>query len=430
MLKPNLCAEGSVEQSSGTLPPLAGGRPQAAPRGQADDSAWYRAMGAAVREAGMGEPALLIDLDRLDANIERVRQAAPAGRGLRLVQKSLPSLSLLEYIVPRLGARGLMTFHRPFLNRYAERAPQHDQLLGKPMPVAAVHQFYREHRPGGGFDPARQLQWLVDTEARLAQYLALAQAQDLCLQVNLEIDVGLRRGGVPAPEALAPLLALVAAHPRHLRWSGFMAYDSHAVQAPPWSSPARAVAQCNERHRAFIGWARAQHPALCHEGLCFNGAGSPTVTLHGSDTPLTELSMGSALVKPSDFDVGSLAALKPALLLATPVLKVLPHLEIPFIEPLARLAGSLLPGRGQSVFVYGGRWMARPVWPAGMRSNGLYGLSSNQQLMNLPASVAVAPDEVVLWRPTQSEAVLLQCGDLLGVRNGRVVQRFAVDALG
>lgn len=427
MLKPNLCAEGRVEQAPGALPPLAGGRPQAAPRGRADESAWYRAMGTAVREAGVGEPALLIDLDRLDANIERVRQALPAGRNLRLVQKSLPSLPLLEYIVPRLGARGLMTFHRPFLNRYAERAPQHDQLLGKPMPVAAVQQFYRELRPGGGFDPARHLQWLVDTEARLAQYLALAQAQDLCLQVNVEIDVGLRRGGVPAPEALAPLLALVAAHPRHLRWSGFMAYDSHAVQAPAWSSPVRAVAQCNERHRAFIAWARAHHPALCHEGLCFNGAGSPTLTLHGNDTPLTELSMGSALVKPCDFDVASLAVLQPALLLATPVLKVLPHLEIPFIEPLARLAGRLLPGRGQSVFVYGGRWMARPVWPAGLRSNGLYGLSSNQQLMNLPAAVAVAPDDVVLWRPTQSEAVLLQCGDLLGVRGGRVVQRFAVD---
>jgi D-serine deaminase-like pyridoxal phosphate-dependent protein len=43
--------------------------------------------------------------------------------------------------------------------------------------------------------------------------------------------------------------------------------------------------------------------------------------------------------------------------------------------------------------------------------------------------VAVAPDDVVLWRPTQSEAVLLQCGDLLGVRGGRVVERFAVDTV-
>jgi D-serine deaminase-like pyridoxal phosphate-dependent protein len=403
--------------------------PMSFPSRGADESGWYRSMARAVREAGVGEPALLIDLDRLDANIEQLRSAVPPGRSVRLVQKSLPSLPLIEYVVPRLGVRGLMMFHRPFLNVYAQRAPRHDQLLGKPMPVAAAHAFYEAWRPGCGFDPSTQLQWLVDTEARLAQYLALARTKRLCLQVNLEIDVGLRRGGVPAPEALAPLLALVAANPQHLRWSGFMGYDSHAVQAPPWSSPLQAVARSNARHRGFIAWAQAHHPALFHDRLCFNGAGSPTVTLHSVDTPLTELALGSALVKPTDFDVPSLAMLRPAALIATPVLKVLPHLELPFIEPLARLAGRLLPGRGQSVFVYGGRMMARPVWPPGLRSNRLYGLSSNQQLLNLPAGVPVAVDDSVLWRPTQSEAVLLQFGDLLGVRGGRVVERFAADPL-
>jgi D-serine deaminase-like pyridoxal phosphate-dependent protein len=79
------------------------------------------------------------------------------------------------------------------------------------------------------------------------------------------------------------------------------------------------------------------------------------------------------------------------------------------------------------VFLYGGRLMARPVWPPGLASNPLYGLSSNQQMMNLPAGVPIAPDDMVLWRPTQSEAVLLQHGDWLGVRNGQVVERFAVD---
>lgn len=85
------------------------------------------------------------------------------------------------------------------------------------------------------------------------------------------------------------------------------------------------------------------------------------------------------------------------------------------------------PGRGQTAFVYGGKLMGRPVWPAGLKGNRLYGESSNQQMMNLPARVPVAPDDVALWRPTQSEPVLLQYGALVGVSGGEVVERFAVD---
>jgi D-serine deaminase-like pyridoxal phosphate-dependent protein len=206
-----------------------------------------------------------------------------------------------------------------------------------------------------------------------------------------------------------------------------MGYDSHAVLAPPWSSPAAAAAQARERYRGFIAWVREHHPALWHDDLCFNGAGSGTLPLHGEDTPLTDLSAGSALLKPTDFDVPTLGPLKPAALVATPVLKVLPQLEIPFIAPLARWAGRWWPGRGQSVFLYGGRLMAEPVWPPGLKGNRLYGYSSNQQMMNLPSGTPVAPDDMALWRPTQSEAVLLQHGDLVGVRGGEVVARFAVD---
>jgi D-serine deaminase-like pyridoxal phosphate-dependent protein len=392
----------------------------------ADDATWYRTTVAALQRADIGEPALVIDLDRLAANADTLARLRQPGRALRLVQKSLPSLALLRWLAPRLDVHGLMVFHRPFLNHYAREAPEFDLLLGKPLPVAAAAMFYRALR-APRFDATHQLRWLVDTPERLAQYAQLARTLGTTLQVCIEIDVGLHRGGVPQPDALAPLFAQFEAAPQQLRWAGFMGYDSHAVQAPFWTSPARAVAAANRRYRAFIDWARARHPALWHDALVFNGAGRGTLALHGPDSPLTDLSVGSALVKPTDFDVPTLAALQPAALLATPVLKVLPRLELPFIAPLARVAGRLWAARGQSVFLYGGRQLARPVWPPGLVANRLYGLSSNQQMMNLPRSVPVAPDEIALWRPTQSEAVLLQHGPLLGLRGGEVVERFAVD---
>ncbi|MEW6703882.1 MAG: alanine racemase [Pseudomonadota bacterium] len=392
----------------------------------AADAPWYRTVAQALRRAGVGEPAVVIDLDRLERNADALLRLLPAGRSLRLVQKSLPSLPLLRHLAARLRSRGLMVFHRPYLNHYAAHAPGFDLLLGKPLPVAAAWTFHQRLR-APRFDAARQLRWLVDTADRLAQYRDLAHTLGTCLQVSIEIDVGLCRGGVPEPEALAPLFALLAADPQHLRWGGFMGYDSHAVQAPWWSSPQRAVSACNRRYGAFIDWARARHASLWHEDLCFNGAGSGTLALHGADSPLTDLSAGSALVKPADFDLPTLAGLQPAVLVATPVLKVLQGLHMPFIGPLADWVGRWWPGRGQSVFVYGGRLMARPVWPPGLRDNRLYGLSSNQQMMNLPRSVAVAPDDLALWRPTQSEVALLQHGPLLGLRGGEVVERFGLD---
>jgi D-serine deaminase-like pyridoxal phosphate-dependent protein len=50
-----------------------------------------------------------------------------------------------------------------------------------------------------------------------------------------------------------------------------------------------------------------------------------------------------------------------------------------------------------------------------MRSSRLYGLSSNQQFMSVPKHVAVSVDDYVFFRPRQSEAVLLEFGDLLAL---------------
>ena len=97
---------------------------------------------------------LVIDLDRLDRNIDRVVNSvavAPA-KTYRVVVKSVPSPALVDYVTTRANTRALMVFHRPFLQAMATLRPDSDILLGKPMPMAAVATFYREHK--GPFDPA------------------------------------------------------------------------------------------------------------------------------------------------------------------------------------------------------------------------------------------------------------------------------------
>lgn len=158
-------------------------------------SDYFARLNRELKAQGPMHPVMLIDLDRLDHNIDVVMQSVRrAGKSLRLVEKSLPSPQLLDYIAKRAGTQRLMSFHQPFLNHDAERFPESDILLGKPLPVRAAQLFYEAHR--GPFDPARQLQWLLDTPERLAQYLALAKALNIRMRINIELDVGLHRGGV------------------------------------------------------------------------------------------------------------------------------------------------------------------------------------------------------------------------------------------
>ena len=218
--------------------------------------AYFSRLQAALQAEGELLPRLIVDLDRQDHNIDQaVAFAAQAGKALRLVEKSLPSFQLLDYIARRAGTRRLMSFHQPFLNLDAQHWPDADILLGKPMPVALAGRFYEQH--SGPFDPQRQLQWLIDTPERLQQYLALAQRRGTRLNINLELDVGLHRGGIPEGEAgavmLRAMLRLLAQHPQHLRFTGFMGYEPHVAMLPrPFGAPERLLAQAMATYQARV----------------------------------------------------------------------------------------------------------------------------------------------------------------------------------
>lgn len=394
-------------------------------------SPYFKALNAALKKDGPYRPVLLIDLDKLDRNIQALRKIIPAHMGYRIVAKSLPSPQLLSYIVERTGTQRLMVFHEAFLKQTAVDFPGADVLLGKPMPVKAAAAFYREFAPmssaGAAFDPQRQLQWLIDTEERLAQYQQLAAALGTRMRINIELDVGLHRGGLRAPEQLQPLLDRIMADPRHLEWAGFMGYDPHVVKLPRIiKSPQAAYAQSQAIYRGFIEWARKRYPHIDAAALCLNGAGSPSMLLHREGSAINDLAAGSCLVKPTDFDIPTLEDFEPAAYIATPVLKKMSGVELPGMESIKDLAPRWNPNWQQTYFIYGGKWSARVESPAGLRGNGLYGTSSNQEIVNGSRLTQLAVDDHVFLRPTQSEAVFLEFGDMLALRGGQVVSRWPV----
>lgn len=382
----------------------------------ANHSPYFETMSNALDAAGQAKPTLVIDKARLLANVATLGKHVQGRFDYRVVVKSLPSLPLLREIMAAADTRRLMLFHQPFINRVAAELPQADVLLGKPMPVAAARNFYRQFE-GGAFEPARQLRWLLDTPERARQYAALAAELEQPLLACIEIDVGLHRGGVQDDAELVALLDVLRAS-RWLSFAGFMGYEPHIAKVPGDPLAHRDKAMATYAH--YIEVAQAHLGAAWPEDALLNAGGSPTYQYYDTGAfPFNELAAGSCLVKPTDFDLPSLADHRPASYIATPVLKAMDTVQIPGIN-LGPLQGWWNPNQARSFFTYGGWWKALPESPPGLVNNSLYGRSTNQEMLNGSRRIDLAADDWIFLRPTQSEFVFLQFGDIAVYEDGAI----------
>jgi D-serine deaminase-like pyridoxal phosphate-dependent protein len=374
-------------------------------------SAYFAALSDALKAAGVFQPCLLLDLDRLDSNIALVKERLDPGLAVRLVDKSLACLPLLSHIGKALGTTSFMTFHSPITHAVLKAFPDAEMLYGKPMPVGAATAALVNRD-----DDWSRVCWLIDTQERLVEYGALAAELDIELRIAFEIDVGLHRGGFASPDALSQALSTLSAHKR-LRCEGVMAYEAHAPHIPGlFGGPAKALAQASQRAAAFVACLGADQRHILNIG------GSKTALLHHGRVA-NEVSMGSAFVLPSDFDTPGLEGFQSAAFIATPILKVVEPM-LPGPPAVTRLLQAIGRFPRKGCYLYGGKWMAEPVFPEGMKTNGLLGLSSNQQFMGLPADAVARPGDYAFLRPTQSEAVLQQFGSIAVFSGGRIADRW------
>jgi len=389
---------------------------------------YFNKLNQLLRREAIDRPVLIIDLDRLDRNIDRVAKsvAATNKKTYRVVVKSIPSPQLVDYVAKRAKTTALMSFHRPFIQAMANLRPDSDILLGKPMPLAAAHHFYAEHR--GPFNPEHQLQWLIDSDARLDQYLAMAKSQNLKMRVNLEIDVGLHRGGYSTPADLIATLKTISANPQNLEFAGFMGYDAHLMGLPDFLAE-RELPRVKARYAAFLDMLKSQFPALLTDRLTFNCAGSPTFRHYEQDSFVNDLSAGSCLMKPTHYDLPILQDFEASSFVASPVLKRVKGANLPTLESLGPLIRGWDTNETQMYFGYSGNWLAENESPPGLHPHFAY-TSSNQQGYSASNSVTIDVDDFIFLRPTQSEAVLLQFGDLVLVRGDKIEDRWPVLPVG
>jgi D-serine deaminase-like pyridoxal phosphate-dependent protein len=376
-------------------------------------NAYFQQLSRALREAGIARPTLVVDRARMLANADAAAAAlAPSGLPLRLVVKSLPAFGLLDPLAERLRTNRFMVFNGAMLQTMIASHPEADLLLGKPLPVQEAASFIE----AGGASSAASPQWLIDTPERFRAYVDRARAAGRRLRVSFEIDVGLHRGGFADPDALKAALDIAKAEPL-VEVCGLMGYDPHVAKVP---DPDGAFRSVQRRYRDAVACVTSELGVQA-SALTLNTAGSPTYKLHAAGTEANEVSVGSAFVKPLDFDLPTLAHHQPASFIATPVLKALDRARLPALESLQGIMAAWDPNTERAFFIYGGHWLARPESPPGLQFSSIFGRSSNQELLTGSRRVALAVDDYVFFRPTQSEAVFLQFGPIAMVEDGAVV---------
>ncbi|MEY4953551.1 MAG: hypothetical protein RL299_1975 [Pseudomonadota bacterium] len=369
--------------------------------------AYFKGLSDALKRAGLMRPTLVIDRARLTANIAAIRKSTNAAKlPLRVVAKSLPSPGLLDAIMAGMGTQRLMVFSAEMLLQLLPLQPQADYLMGKPLPVS---EFARVA------DKAARVQWLIDTSERLAQYIEAAKARGIALRVNFEIDVGLHRGGFTDLQALAAAVRQAQASGAEV--AGLMGYEPHVPKMP---SPDKAYASAQAAYSAAIEVLKGA--GLDPAKLTLNSAGSPTFRRHCKGTVANEVSVGSAFVKPGDFELDDLGDLLPAAFIATPVIKASPDQALPGVEALSGALHWWDRNSQRGFFIHGGHWLAKPASPPGLQYSKLFGRSSNQELLTGSKLIDLKPDDHVFLHPDQSEALLLQFGDLAVYEDGQVAE--------
>ena len=366
----------------------------------------------ALRQAGQTLPCLVLDRARFVANLALARSRAQPGTGLRVVAKSLAALPMLDLAVQQLGAVGVMTFSSAMLHSLLQERPALDHLMGKPLPVGAAAEVLTQQAKAPD-----QVIWLLDTVVRAQQYAELAQSRGIRLRVAIELDVGLHRGGVE-PAAFAALLSQIQQMPE-LQLEGVMGYEPHLDKLP---------APLRKRSIAAVGQAlRGAAALLKQRGITgpqgatplVNTGGSLTFDRYGPAQGVSEVSLGSVLVKPQDFSRPATRGFLPAMFIATPILKYRANNPLPGLDGLNPL---LTWRRRANLAIYGGYWKASPVYPPGYGYSGVFGRSSNQEVWSGPQLAASPVDHFAFLRPSQSEAVIPEFGEILVLSEGQITE--------
>ena len=258
-------------------------------------------------------PALVLDLDAFERNLDVMQTAATAaGVALRPHAKAhkTPAIALAQL---QRGAVGIccqkVSEALPFLQAGVADIHISNQTVG-PAKATLLAQLARHGRFSVCVDHAQQV----------ADLAAATAAQGSQLRVFIEIDIGQGRCGVADAPAVLRLLDALAPHPQ-LQFGGLQAYQGGVQHVRGHAQRRDAAARAAERTAAVVA-------ALAAAGVAcpvVTGGGSGSVEFDLASGVYTELQPGSYVFMDGDYgrnEAGAGLRFQHSLFIASTVMSV------------------------------------------------------------------------------------------------------------
>jgi 3-hydroxy-D-aspartate aldolase len=237
-----------------------------------------------MRRDEVKTPALILDLDALDKNIELMAiQCAEFGVALRPHAKSHKSAEIARRLIAA-GALGASCATIAEAEALAA-AGIPGLLITSPMSTN-----YMLERVSRLLLRRAEIILVADDFRNIHALAAIASKSDQPLRVCVELDVGLGRTGCPDIDDAVGLAQHIRAQ-ASLKFVGLQAYWGHLQQLMPFEERQRQVSQGIERVRAAVSALRAA--AL--EPDIITGGGTGTHWLDVQSNVFTEIQPGSFL---------------------------------------------------------------------------------------------------------------------------------------
>ncbi len=242
-----------------------------------------------MREDEVDTPALLIDLDAFEHNLDRMAALLrPTGARLRAHAKTHKS-PVIAHLQMTRGAVG----------QCVQKIGEAEVLAWGGVPdILVSNQVVGDAKLArlAALSRIAQVAICADDPANVARLAAVAEAAGVRLTVLVEIDVGMSRCGVPpGPEAVA--LAGQVAASRHLRFGGIQAYHGSAQHVRDPGKRAAVIAEAVDDARRTVEQLR-QRGLDCP---VVGGAGTGSFEHEAASGIYTEIQAGSYAFMDADY---------------------------------------------------------------------------------------------------------------------------------
>ena len=370
--------------------------------------------------AGQRMPFAFLDLDLLDANVQRVVARAGQKR-IRVASKSVRCVGALQGILAAderfIGVMCLTAREAVYLASQGIA----DVLIGYPCSAAADVADVAQATQAGA-----HIMLMVDDLTQVERIEAVARERDvrlpLCLDIDLSLDLpGLHFGTWRSPlrtvEQARPIVERILASD-HLTLDGVMGYEAQIAGVGdnyPRQVVKNAIVRALKRRSVgLVAQRRAAVVAMIHslggELRFVNGGGSGSMDTTRSEDVVTELTVGSAFYSPALFDHYRSFRFAPAAGFAVEIVR----------RPAANRY-TCLGGGYVASGAAGPDRLPQPYLPAGARLDPLEGAGETQTPVIYAGDIALAIGDPILFRHAKAGELCERFTRLLLVSRGAVV---------